>query len=101
MRKWWLSMMFQGDIFLALGVLILIFIYAGVIIIVVSIIYKLIEFIVNIRRQREKTDYMNLNWLKHQYFDLGKNIQDIAEDQNTTIIKIKRWVDKLENYSDN
>jgi hypothetical protein len=27
---------------------------------------------------------------------LGKNIQDIAHDQKVSIIKIKRWIDKLD-----
>ena len=92
-------MMFQGDAFMALGVIILMFIYAGFIIIVISIIYKLLQYIHKIHGSKEKTDYMNLNWLKHQYFDLGKNLQDIATNQNVTIIKIKRWVDKIENAS--
>lgn len=91
--------MFQGDVFMGLGVLILICIYAGLIIIVISIIYKLLQFLLEIHGPREKTDYMNLNWLKHQYFDLGKNLQDIATNQNVTILKIKRWLDKLENTS--
>jgi len=30
---------------------------------------------------------------------LGKNLQDIATNQNVTIIKIKRWIDKTENAS--
>ena len=91
--------MFQGEVFMGLGVLILTCIYAGLIIIVVSIIYKLLQFILDLRGSRERTDYMNLDWLKHQYFDLGKNLQDIAIDQKVSIIKIKRWVDKIENAS--
>ncbi|MFX0042086.1 MAG: hypothetical protein ACFE8L_04160 [Candidatus Hodarchaeota archaeon] len=91
--------MFQWGVFLGLGVLILICIYTGLIVIIISLVYKLMQFIIDLRGSREKTDYMNLGWLKHQYFDLGKTLQEIALDQNSSIIKIKRWVDKLENAS--
>lgn len=43
----------------------------------------------------EKQEYKNLSWLKHQYYDLGKSLQDIANEQNVSIIKIRKWVDKL------
>lgn len=92
-------MMFQGEVLLGLGMIVLICIYAGLIITVSSIIYKLLKFLLEIHGPREKTDYMNLNWLKHQYFDLGKTLQDIATNQNVSLLKIKRWVDKLDNAS--
>ncbi len=49
----------------------------------------------------EKCDYMNVNWLKHQYYDIGKSIQDIANEQNTSLITIRKWLDKIENSSQN
>ena len=55
----------------------------------------------------EKQDYMNPSWLKHQYYDLGKSLQDIADEQNVSMITIRKWVDKLGlasedlNYKDN
>ena len=47
----------------------------------------------------EKKDYMNLDWLKHQHYDLGRTIQDIADEQNVSMIVIRKWLDKLENSS--
>jgi len=49
--------------------------------------------------KEEKNDYMNLDWLKHQYYDLGRTIQDIANDQNVSMITISKWLEKLENTS--
>ncbi len=39
---------------------------------------------------------MYLTWIKHQYYDLGRSIQDIADDQHESMMTIKKWVDKLE-----
>jgi len=43
----------------------------------------------------EKQEYMNPSWLKHQYYDLGKSLQDIANEQNVSMITIRKWIDKL------
>jgi hypothetical protein len=45
----------------------------------------------------EKKDYTDLKWLKQQFYGLNRSIQDIADEQNTSIITIKKWVKKLEN----
>ena len=44
----------------------------------------------------EKDDYKDIDWLKYQYYDLGKTIQDIADDQGVSMITIRKWIDKLE-----
>ncbi|MFX1501808.1 MAG: hypothetical protein ACFFDH_12665 [Promethearchaeota archaeon] len=44
----------------------------------------------------EKHDYINANWLKHQYYDLGKSIQDIADGQKISMITIRKWLEKIE-----
>ena len=44
----------------------------------------------------EKQDYMNLDWLNHQYYVLGRRIQEIADDQNVSMIRIRKWLAKLE-----
>jgi hypothetical protein len=49
------------------------------------------------KQKKEKQDYRNLNWLKHQYFDLEKSIQEIANEQHVSMITIQKWVEKLEN----
>ncbi len=46
-------------------------------------------------RFEEKQDYMNPSWLKHQYYDLGISLQDIANEQHVSMITIRKWVDKL------
>jgi len=43
-----------------------------------------------------KDDYKNLDWLRHQYYDLGKSIQNIADVQGVSMITIKKWIDKIE-----
>jgi len=43
-----------------------------------------------------KNDYTNLEWLEEQYYTLKKSIQEIANDQNVSIMEIKKWVDKIE-----
>ena len=40
-------------------------------------------------------DYMNPSWLKHQYYDLGLSLQDIAIEQHVSMMTIRKWVDKL------
>jgi len=47
------------------------------------------------KRFEEKQDYMNPSWLKHQYYDLGISLQDIANEQRVSMITIRKWVDKL------
>ena len=49
------------------------------------------------KRILEKQDYMNLGWLRFQHYNLEKNIQEIADEQNVSMITVKKWVDKLEN----
>ncbi|MFX0026241.1 MAG: hypothetical protein ACFE8M_07485 [Candidatus Hermodarchaeota archaeon] len=44
-----------------------------------------------------KNDYTNLEWLKEQYYDLKKRVQDIADDQGVSMMKIREWIDKIEN----
>jgi transposase-like protein len=48
------------------------------------------------KKKIEKQDYKNLGWLRYQYYDLQKNIQEIADEQNVSMITIKKWVDKLD-----
>jgi len=51
------------------------------------------------KKRIEKQDYMNLGWLRHQHYNLEKSIQEIADEQNVSMITIKKWVDKLESTS--
>jgi len=51
------------------------------------------------KSREEKRDYMNLTWLNHQYYDLGRSLQDIADDQGVSMMIINKWVDKIEKQS--
>ncbi|MFX1490589.1 MAG: hypothetical protein ACFFBI_15665, partial [Promethearchaeota archaeon] len=42
-----------------------------------------------ISKVQEKGGYLDVKWLKHQYHDLGLSIQEIANDQNVTMMKIR------------
>lgn len=44
----------------------------------------------------EKNDYMNLTWLNYQYYELGRSLQDIADDQGVSMMTINKWVDKID-----
>ena len=43
---------------------------------------------------------IHLNWLKHQYYDLGKTIQDIANDQNVSMMTIRKLLERIEAISE-
>lgn len=48
-------------------------------------------------RIKTQNGHLNLNWLKHQYFILGRSIQDIADELNVTMMSIRKILDRLEN----
>ena len=43
-----------------------------------------------------KDDYKDLAWLRYQYYELGRTIQNIADGQGVSMITIRKWLDKLE-----
>ena len=46
-----------------------------------------------ISKQKE----VDLKWLHHQYYDLGKNIQTIADEKNVSMMTVQKWLEKLKN----
>lgn len=48
------------------------------------------------KQREEKRDFMDLTWLNSQYYELGRSVQDIADDQGVSMITIRKWVDKIE-----
>ena len=56
------------------------------------------------RKHKEKTDREeriqekkgNPQWLKHQYYELGRSIQDIADELDESMITIKKWLDEID-----
>jgi len=45
---------------------------------------------------KEKKEEFDLKWLKHQYYDLGRSIQEIADELNESIITIRKWLDNID-----
>ena len=43
-----------------------------------------------------REDYKDSDWLKHQFYDLGRSIQDIANEQGVSMITIRKWLDMSE-----
>jgi hypothetical protein len=99
---WFMSygaLMLEIEIILLCGI---VFIIIGIIILTFGLIKSLIitpkKFRGHIEEKKifeEKQNYMNPSWLKHQYYDLGISLQDIANEQRVSIITIRKWVDKL------
>ncbi len=70
-----------------------IFLITGLLLIGIRIYWYLYE----IKKGQPKGDYKDKNWLKYQIYNLGKSIQDIADNQNASTIKIADAVEKLKN----
>jgi hypothetical protein len=49
------------------------------------------------QKMEQKRDYMNVDWLKHQYHDLHRSIQEIADEQGISVMTMKYYLDKVEN----
>jgi len=47
-----------------------------------------------------RNSQIHLNWLKHQYYDLGKTMQDIANDQNVSMMTIRKLLERIEAISE-
>jgi len=59
------------------------------------------------KEKREKTlivakkrEEFNVEWFKHQYYDLGKSIQDIANELDESVISVRKRLEDLENSED-
>jgi len=76
-----------------------IFLVPGIIIIITMFITGIYVYLKSTPRLEVKKNYMNLKWLNYQYYELGKSLQDLANDQGVSMMTIKKWVDKLEDGS--
>lgn len=43
-----------------------------------------------------KEDYKDSDWLKHQFYELGRSIQDIANKEGVSMITIRKWLEMSE-----
>ncbi|MBA7525843.1 hypothetical protein ES705_18001 [subsurface metagenome] len=75
------------------------FLVPGIIIIITTFITGIYVYLKSTPRLEVKKNYMNLKWLNHQYYELGKSLQDLANDQGVSMMTIKKWVDKLDDVS--
>ena len=71
----------------------------GIVLLITSLVGAIVDRRNQIKKSRPKEDYSDLDWLKHQYYDLGRTIQDIADEQNVSMITIKKWLEELEGDS--
>lgn len=53
------------------------------------------------RHVKKKNGHMNLSWLKHQYYSLGRSIQDIADKLDVSMMSVRKWLDRIEEISAN
>ena len=74
----------------------LFFTLPGTIIIITTVISGSYFYLKSPFQLEEKQDYMNLKWLHHHYYELGRSLQDIADDQGVSMLTVKKWVDKLD-----
>lgn len=75
------------------------FILSGTIIIILTVIGGFYFYLKSPPKLEVKKDYIKVNWLNHQYYELGKSLQDIADNQGVSMITVKKWVDKLDGAS--
>ncbi|MFX0074535.1 MAG: hypothetical protein ACFE96_03780 [Candidatus Hermodarchaeota archaeon] len=45
--------------------------------------------------QESKNDYVDLKWLENQYYELKRSVQEIANEQNVSMITIKNLLEKI------
>lgn len=51
------------------------------------------------KQQTIKEKKEDLNWLKHEYYDMGRSIQDLADELNVSMMTVKKWLDKFNEFS--
>jgi len=49
---------------------------------------------------KETNGQTDLNWLKHQYYDLGRSMQDIANELGVSMIRIRKLLNRIESISE-
>ena len=71
-------------------------ILTGLIIIILTVTGGIYFYSKSPPKLEVKKDYMNIKWLNHQYYELGRSLQVIANDQGVSMMTVKKWVDKLD-----
>ena len=60
------------------------------------LIFGRIYFVRIVAERTKKQNYTDLKWLEKQHFELNKSIQQIANEQNVSMVTIKEWINKIE-----
>ena len=60
------------------------------------LIFGRIYFMRIVAERIKKQNYTDLKWLEKQHFELNKSIQQIANEQNVSMVTIKEWINKIE-----
>lgn len=63
---------------------------SGILLITARILFSRLDL------RESKNDYIGLQWLEKQYYELKKSIQEIATEQNVSMITIKKYIEKID-----
>ena len=63
----------------------------GIMLITARILFSRLTF-----RESENKVYTDLQWLEIQHYELKKSIQEIANEQNVSMITIKKYIEKID-----
>lgn len=64
---------------------------SGIILITTRLLFSRLTF-----RDSENKVYTDLQWLEIQHYELKKSIQEIASEQNVSMITIKKYIEKID-----
>ena len=62
----------------------------GIMLITARILFNRLTF------RESKNNYTDLQWLEIQHYELKKSIQEIANEQNVSMITIKKYIEKID-----
>jgi hypothetical protein len=62
---------------------------SGILLIIARILSHRLDY------RASKNDYVDLQWLERQHYELKKSIQEIASEQNVSMITIKNYIKKI------
>ena len=64
---------------------------SGIMLITARILFNRLDF-----RELKNNVYTDLQWLEIQHYELKKSIQDIANEQNVSMITIRKYIEKID-----
>jgi hypothetical protein len=67
---------------------------------VLLFLFSVLNYKNQIVSSRPKENYKNEKWLKSQFYEKGKSLQEIANQQNVSMMKIEEEIRKIEKYEE-